>query len=226
MLRHLLATTLLGLVLVGAVAATAASCNAQVSESCVGGPCGLGGAGGATSTSATTSASSTGASSSGATTASASASSSSGGPDARHCPTTPKTGDIPCDVFAVIHSICNQCHTSPPKNFAPFPILTYADTQQPFIGLHDNGCVTDADCGPTPGSCVNGMCNGLRFQQMWLSIGGLSCPQMPYMETPICERPDGGAEQYATLHDWLGNCAPPVPAGTGCGCPGMGCTAE
>jgi hypothetical protein len=214
MRRPSLATVLLGAVLVGVIAASAASCNAQVSETCVGGPCGLGGGGTGGGTASSTS---------GSTSTSTSGSSSSGGPDARNCPTIPKTGDFPCDVFAVIHSICNKCHTNPTKNGAPFQLLTYADTQQPFKALLDNGCTTDADCGPTAGNCVDGLCKGLRFQQMWLSIGGISCPQMPFGETPIYERPDGGAEEYATLHTWLGNCAPPLPAGTGCGCPGMGC---
>jgi len=47
-------------------------------------------------------------------------------------PATPATGDIPCDVFEVIHRACNPCHTNPPINGAPFPILTYEDTQEPY----------------------------------------------------------------------------------------------
>jgi hypothetical protein len=83
-------------------------------------------------------------------------------PDAKNCPTVAQTGDFPCDVFAVVHSVCNKCHTNPTKNGAPFPLLTYADTQQPFPALLGTTCTTDADCGPTPGNCVmpGGFCKG------------------------------------------------------------------
>jgi hypothetical protein len=39
---------------------------------------------------------------------------------------------------------------------------------------------------------------------------------MPFMSTLA-------PADYATLYGWLGMCAPPVAAGTGCGCPGNGC---
>lgn len=56
-----------------------------------------------------------------------------GGADAAvTCDATPKTGEIPCEVFAVIHAQCNPCHTNPTQNGAPFPLLTYADTQEPY----------------------------------------------------------------------------------------------
>jgi hypothetical protein len=141
--------------------------------------------------------------------------------DAKNCPTVPQTGDFPCDVFAIVHSICNKCHTNPPVFGAPFPLLTYADTQQPYPIL--GTCNNDSDCGPTPGNCYNkspggmGFCKGLVFQQMFISIGPTGDPQMPYGEGML---PD---PEYTTLRNWLGNCAPPVKAGTGCGCPGNGC---
>jgi hypothetical protein len=182
-----------------------ASCDAKVVESCLDGPCALGGGGAPVMVVA------------------ASSSSSGGGPDAKNCPTIPQTGDFPCDVFAVIHSVCNHCHTNPMMHGAPFHILTYADTQQPYHALIGESCMDDADCGPTPGNCVDkddagvGLCDGLRFQQMFISIGPNGCPQMPFGEGMLPDVP------YKTLHDWLGNCAPPVDAGTGCGCPGNGC---
>lgn len=56
-----------------------------------------------------------------------------GGSDASTtCDSTPKTGEIPCEVFAVIHAKCNPCHNTPTQNGAPFPLLTYADTQEPY----------------------------------------------------------------------------------------------
>jgi hypothetical protein len=108
---------------------------------------------------------------------------------------------------------------------APFQILQYADTQQPFDGLLTLSCKGDQDCPPgPPGNCFGkndagvGECKGLRFQQMFISIGPNGCPQMPFGEGML---PD---PQYTTLHSWLANCAPPADAGTGCGCPGNGCT--
>src|ERR1700760_1681726 len=88
-----------------AVAALAPSCNAQVTESCSDGPCG----GGAASVTVPET-----------------------GPNAADCPATPQTGDFPCAVFAVVHKKCNPCHQMPPLNGAPFPLLTYADTQSPY----------------------------------------------------------------------------------------------
>jgi hypothetical protein len=56
----------------------------------------------------------------------------------------------------------------------------------------------------------------LVFQQMSVSIGPDGAPRMPFggMLAPA---------DYDVLHGWLGQCAPPVPSGTGCGCPGPGC---
>jgi hypothetical protein len=140
------------------------ACDADVTESCTNGPCG----GGVTSSSSAT------------------------GTDAANCPSTPQTGDFPCDVFAVVHHNCNPCHQNPPLNGAPFPLLVYADTQKVY--------------SPTE----------LVFQQMFISTGPNGSPRMPFggMLTPT---------DYDLLHGWLAQCAPPVPSGTGCGCPGMGC---
>ena len=119
--------------------------------------------------------------------------------NAADCPATPQTGDFPCDIFTVVHAKCNPCHQNPPKNGAPFPLLTYADTQKVY----------------SPGALV--------FQQMFISTGPDGSPRMPF--NGILAPAD-----YDLLHGWLGNCAPPVPAGTGCGCTaevtpgaGMGC---
>lgn len=34
-----------------------------------------------------------------------------------------------CQVQAVLEAKCQRCHVEPPKNGAPFPLLTYDDTQ-------------------------------------------------------------------------------------------------
>jgi hypothetical protein len=115
-----------------------------------------------------------------------------GGSGGAACSDIPRTGDFPCDVFAVVHHECNPCHQSPPLNGAPFPLLTYADTQQQFA----------------PGELIS--------QQMYISVGPSGSPRMPYMSML-------SPEDYTTLYGWLAMCAPPVDAGTGCGCPGNGC---
>ncbi len=176
-------------VLATCVAVPFSSCTANLTESCISGPCTLTGGGGDN-----TGSGGGGGSADGGSTDGGSDGADGGEPNAASCPQVAQTGDFPCDVFAVIHSVCNPCHQNPPQNGAPFPLLTYADTQQLY----------------TPSV-------GLIFQQMFISTGPAGSPRMPFGEAPLM-----GA-QYATLHGWLGQCAPPVPAGTGCGCPGMGC---
>jgi uncharacterized membrane protein len=44
----------------------------------------------------------------------------------------PDTGDFPCEVHAVLVARCHECHQSPPIMGAPFPLLTYEDTRQPY----------------------------------------------------------------------------------------------
>lgn len=54
------------------------------------------------------------------------------GSDAPACMDTTDVGDFPCDVFALLQTHCQTCHQEPPLNGAPFSLLTYEDTQQPF----------------------------------------------------------------------------------------------
>jgi hypothetical protein len=37
--------------------------------------------------------------------------------------------EIPCDARRVLQVVCQGCHTDPPRNQAPFALVTYADTQ-------------------------------------------------------------------------------------------------
>lgn len=34
-----------------------------------------------------------------------------------------------CDVAPILEARCQRCHTDPPKNGAPFPLVSYDDTQ-------------------------------------------------------------------------------------------------
>jgi len=43
--------------------------------------------------------------------------------------------EIPCDARRVLQVVCQQCHASPPRNQAPFALVTYADTQALLDGM-------------------------------------------------------------------------------------------
>jgi hypothetical protein len=45
----------------------------------------------------------------------------------------PLTGDIPCNVFEVMHRTCHACHADPLMEGAPFPLLSYENTQAPYF---------------------------------------------------------------------------------------------
>ena len=151
-----------------------AGCNADISEGCLTGTC----------PQSQTTSTSTG----------------SGGQDGGvTCDPLPATGDIPCDVFKVIHGVCNRCHQDPPLVGAPFPLLTYEDTQMPF---------------DTHGK--------LRYQRMREVIQPDGAPHMPFKSMTIVV-PELTAAEFATLDAWLA-CPTPTAQGQGCECPGKGCT--
>jgi uncharacterized membrane protein len=39
---------------------------------------------------------------------------------------------FPCEVEDVIQAKCQRCHQQPPENGAPFPLLTWEDTQKMY----------------------------------------------------------------------------------------------
>jgi hypothetical protein len=110
--------------------------------------------------------------------------------DAGTCDTAdaPKSGDLPCDVAAVLRARCQPCHQQPPKNHAPFPELTYEDLQMPF-----------------------GITGLVRWQRMAEVIEPGNAPHMPPRD-----RPQLNPSDFATLRGWFGACAPPLVEGTGC----------
>lgn len=44
-------------------------------------------------------------------------------------------GQLPREVDAVIEARCRRCHTNPPENFAPMPLVTWRDTQRRSGGV-------------------------------------------------------------------------------------------
>jgi hypothetical protein len=110
--------------------------------------------------------------------------------DAGACDTAdaPRSGELPCDVAAVLKAKCQPCHQQPPKNHAPFPELTYQDLLMPYgtVGL-------------------------LRWQRMSEVIEPGNAPHMPPRDQPQLT-----ASDFATLRGWFAACAPPAPEGMGC----------
>jgi len=45
-----------------------------------------------------------------------------------------RAGEIPCAPRAVLQDVCQNCHTTPPKNGAPFSQLTYQDIDSDLEG--------------------------------------------------------------------------------------------
>lgn len=158
-------------VLFGLLAALA-SCTADLTEACVGGRCD-------TTTSSTTGTGGGGGSGGGG-----------GGAGGGACTPNPATGEFPCEVFTVLQAKCQTCH-APDKlamSGAPFSLLTYEDTQQPFAG------------GPK-----------LRWQRMSEVIQPGAIPHMPFGSAPQLT-PD----EKKTLDAWFADCAKPAPDGMGC----------
>ena len=96
-------------------------------------------------------------------------------------------GDLPCDVAAVLESKCQPCHTSPPANGAPFPLLTYEDLESPYGA---------------------GM---LRWQRVAEVVEPDASLHMP----PVVQ-PQPTPAELDTLRAWFGACAPGVAEGSGC----------
>jgi hypothetical protein len=104
-----------------------------------------------------------------------------------HCASRPAAGTLPADVAAIIATKCDTCHSSPPKNHAPFPIENYTDVN-----------ATD------PYAPYTG-------QPIWEVIGTVIQPNAtPHM--PFGNAPQLSAQQLQTLTQWSQNCG--LPAGS------------
>lgn len=108
------------------------------------------------------------------------------GPDAfAACPADRSDGgDFPADVAAVLAAKCQTCHEVPPKDRAPFALLTYADTQAPD------------PLAPYTGVPI--------WQVMHVVIQPGGDPHMPFSSAPQLT-----AAEMATLDGWLLACALP-----------------
>jgi hypothetical protein len=96
------------------------------------------------------------------------------------CSSVAATGTIPADVEAVLQARCQTCHSDPPINNAPFPLLTYAEIHQDFVTS-------------VP-----------KYEEMYFLIQPGADPHMPFGNAPQLS-----TDQFNTLATWLKSCAPP-----------------
>jgi uncharacterized membrane protein len=97
---------------------------------------------------------------------------------------------LPCEVQAVLSEVCDVCHSSPPQNGAPIPLVTYADTQAPFTAL------PTYDHVPT-----------WRVMGDAVQSGLMPAPWPGVMLS---------ADQEQTLLSWVDAGAPPIASGVEC----------
>jgi hypothetical protein len=52
------------------------------------------------------------------------------------CTPDPTIADpvLPCEIDAILEAKCRRCHSEPQQNSAPFPLLTWEDTQAEYSG--------------------------------------------------------------------------------------------
>jgi hypothetical protein len=93
------------------------------------------------------------------------------------------TPALPCDVEAVLKAKCQRCHQNPPLNGAPFPLLTWENTQAIYF-------------------------NQPIYARM---LKAVSSGFMPYkgvvLDPPVEPLTD---DEKATLIAWLSECGPPA----------------
>lgn len=89
----------------------------------------------------------------------------------------------PCEIFDILSRRCHRCHTDPPQNGAPFPLLTWEDTQEEYFGGKQRWQF---------------MKNAIKSDFMPLTALALDPPVQPLT-----------AEEKATLLEWV-ECARPV----------------
>jgi hypothetical protein len=117
--------------------------------------------------------------------------------------TMPTDGDIPCDIWAVMHKQpldsggCHKCHENPPIGGSPFPEVSYQDL------LKESGY-------GTPGA------HERVFQSMAKALSAnLSCGPTGYTPMPFVTSKKLSCADSLKLSTWLTKCAPPADPGKG-----------
>ncbi|HMJ13370.1 MAG TPA: hypothetical protein VK524_18250 [Polyangiaceae bacterium] len=84
-----------------------------------------------------------------------------------------------------VMAVCRRCHQNPPLNFAPFSLLTWDDTQQPY-----------------------GISGRLRYERMFEVVGDDIMPfRFSTIDPPVQPL---SAEDKVTLLNWLSQGAQPL----------------
>ena len=105
------------------------------------------------------------------------------GSDASETQSDPGVDLTWCDAEPILQAHCQRCHTDPPVNGAPFPLLTYADTQ----------------AGEAPH----------RYEQMGAAVSAeFMPPQWLAVDPPVVALP---CSEKRTLIEWVNQEAPPPP---------------
>lgn len=111
---------------------------------------------------------------------------------------------LPCAVAEVLQRTCGQCHTNPPQNNAPMPLVTYADVAAQAVEHKDK------QVWQRIGERINGLTNESPMPQ-------------PYGQNP----PPFTDQDKAVINNWLNSIVAwedgqgPQPE-VGCGAPGAG----
>lgn len=101
-------------------------------------------------------------------------------------------GAYACDIQPVIKRVCLDCHTSPPQFGAPFPLVTYADTQANSV---------------YPGQKV--------FQRMAVRVADNAAPMPPAPNPRLSSAEIAAFQRWAAGGGLQGSCSSPMTdAGT------------
>ncbi len=87
---------------------------------------------------------------------------------------------LPCDVEAALKAKCQRCHGEPTVNGAPFPLLTWADTQADYFDkpIHERmASVVDSNFMPATFLILNPPVEELTPAEKTTLLDWLACPK-------------------------------------------------
>ncbi len=104
-------------------------------------------------------------------------------------------GDLPCEVAALVAARCQECHSNPPTNTAPVPLVTAADFRAKGVASPATPDGADKTLGE-------------------LAVAKLSATKNPMPPAPRAPATDA---EKAALQAWVAAGMPPRAAGETCG---------
>lgn len=109
---------------------------------------------------------------------------------------------IPCDPNSVLQAVCQRCHSSPPQNGAPFPLVTYQDTQVPSNGVplwKFMRAVVQSGAMPLPPVQMDTSQRDLLLA--WFDAGAPSRSATDMCSEPLVDNPDAGSDANGVSND-------------------------